>query len=68
MASVEIKEGWGWPGLSRKAHYFRKGRSLCGRWGYFGELEQGNDDSNDNCTACKKIYKKELGNPPVIKQ
>lgn len=49
------REGWGSTPLSRKWHYFVNGMSLCGKIGFFkGELEQGNDDSNDNCTACKK--------------
>jgi len=34
---VTGREGWGWPEDSRKAHYFRKDRSLCGRWCYWGE-------------------------------
>lgn len=52
------KEGWAFPGLSRKAHYFVDKRSLCGKWLYFEELEQGNDDSPDNCTACKKALQR----------
>jgi len=32
-----MKEGWALPGLSRKSHYFVEGRSLCGRWAYFGD-------------------------------
>jgi len=55
------KEGWGWPANSRKAHYFVDGLSLCGRWGYFGEVEQGNDDSPDNCAVCKRLLKKRRG-------
>jgi hypothetical protein len=49
-------EGWGWPDQSRKAHYFRGGRSLCRKWIFLGRLplEQGNDDSRSNCGACKK--------------
>jgi len=50
----KMSEGWGWPGNSKKAHYFVNGRSLCGSWIYFGELEQGKDDSSDNCPRCKK--------------
>lgn len=54
------KEGWGFPRGSNKAHYFLEdGKSLCGRWGfYLGSKEQGNDDSPDNCTACKKALKR----------
>lgn len=50
-------EGWGWPMNMRKAHYFQKGdmRSLCLKVLYFGhDRELGNDDSADNCSACKK--------------
>jgi hypothetical protein len=25
-------EGWWWPIRAHRAHYFREGRSLCGRW------------------------------------
>jgi len=53
-------EGWGFsPHLSRKWHYFVNGTSLCRKIGFFhGELEQGKDDSSDNCTACKKALQK----------
>lgn len=52
------KEGWGFPTNSQKAHYFIAGRSLCSKWMYFGELEQGNDNSSDNCIACKRALAK----------
>lgn len=51
-------EGWGFPANSQKAHYFIDKKSLCNKWMFFGELEQGNDDGPDNCTACKKILQK----------
>lgn len=51
-------EGWGWPANSRKAHYFVDGKALCGKWMFFGNLEEGNDESSDNCTACKKALVK----------
>ena len=55
----KVKEGWGFPGNSRKAHYFVDSMSLCRRWGfYLGPLEQGNDDSPDNCPACMKALTK----------
>ena len=50
--------GWGSLLTATKWHYFTvDGRSLCGRW--FArlpafELEQGNDDSPDNCAACRQ--------------
>lgn len=55
---MKAKEGWGFPSLSQKAHYFTGGRSLYGKWMFFGELEEGNDESSDNCTACKKALTK----------
>lgn len=53
-------EGWGFPRRSNKAHYFLKnGMSLCGKYGFYnGPKEQGNDESSDNCTACKKALKR----------
>ena len=50
--------GWGWPGNSRKAHYFVNGRSLCSKWMYFGDLYDENDDYTRNCAACKRKVKK----------
>jgi len=58
---VEKKEGWGWPGRSRKAHYFLDLESLCGLWWFSGELFSGNEDSSDNCAACKRKRAKEIG-------
>ena len=54
------KEGWGFPRNSQKAHYFlENGMSLCSKWGFYqGVKEQGNDDSSDNCTACKKALQR----------
>jgi len=50
------QEGWTWLINSRKWHYFVGPRSLCRRWALVGnpELEKGNDDSPDNCAACKR--------------
>ncbi len=25
-------DGWGWPTGANKAHYFKDGRALCGKW------------------------------------
>ncbi len=56
------REGWAFPGGSRKAHYFIiepgavMGTSLYRKYGFYGgPTEQGNDDSPDNCGACKKL-------------
>jgi hypothetical protein len=56
----EVKEGWGFPSRSNKAHYFlANGMSLCSKYGFYhGQKEQGDDDSDDNCTACKKALKR----------
>lgn len=56
----EKKEGWWWPSNSKKAHYMLDGRSLCLKWMCMGAptLEQGNDESIDNCAECKKRLKK----------
>ena len=56
-----MKEGWTWLFNARKWHYFRDGQSLCKKWGLLGsrDLEQGNDNSPDNCATCRKILKKE---------
>ncbi|MBA7491660.1 hypothetical protein ES702_02208 [subsurface metagenome] len=52
------KRGWGWPRNSRKTHYFIDGRSLCGKWMFFGKLEDSQDNSPDNCVSCTKAIKK----------
>lgn len=50
----------GWPGLSKKSHYFDGERSLCGKWLFFGVLEDAKADINspDDCAACRKKYDK----------
>ncbi len=57
-----IKEGWGFPGTYRKAHYFVDGMSLCRKWCFYhGPLEQGEDDHPDNCVACmRKLAKRKI--------
>ena len=55
MSLSAPKEGWKWLLNSKKWHYFRNGNSLCGKWATFGsEFEQGNNDSPDNCMACRR--------------
>ena len=49
--------GWARPMISRKWHWFEAGKtiSICGRYGYLADdREQGEDDSPDNCAACRK--------------
>ena len=52
----ELKEGWAESYGSRKWHYFVDGRSLCRNFGLIGNelLKEGQDNSPDNCTACKR--------------
>jgi hypothetical protein len=57
---IIMEEGWGWPRISKKWHYFINKRSLCGRFAFFGELEAGNNESPDNCADCKKRLTKRL--------
>jgi hypothetical protein len=51
-----MKKGWGWPGLSKKAHYFVDGRALCGKWLFFGPIEDVTSTAKgpDDCAACHK--------------
>ena len=53
-----MMEGWTYLLNSRKWHYFTADRnqSLCGKFMLLKlpELEQGNDDSQDNCAACRR--------------
>ena len=51
--------GWGFPGASRKAHYFHHdARSLCMKWLYSGPLTSNQSDakSPDDCADCRKRY------------
>ncbi len=52
-------EGWGFPSQSRKAHYFRTGRSLCGKWGQFAGYPELDGTkailpSPDDCAVCRR--------------
>ena len=56
-----MSEGWARPLNSRKYHYFKEGRSLCGNWLFLSKDLSPDDpanDSKDDCKACmKKIQK-----------
>lgn len=53
--SDDIKEGWGFPGNSRKAHYFVDYMSLCRKWLFKGSLEvDTGKTSPDDCAICRK--------------
>lgn len=57
--SDKPREGWAWLSNSPKWHYFVAGRSLCGKWLMVsGDLEQGKDNSPDNCAICRRELKK----------
>ena len=53
-------EGWGFLSNAKLAHYFRGGRSLCGRWLTFGApewisaQEKGKAPGIHDCKACWK--------------
>ena len=57
-----MKEGWGLPWNAQKWHYFVGMFSLCGKWMYAGELEQGKDDPPSNCKKCLKLLKRRQQN------
>jgi hypothetical protein len=58
------EQGWGNPqpyNSRSKYHYFRGGRSLCGKWGLMGgDLEDSKHQHSDNCAACQKKKLAEL--------
>ena len=58
-------EGWTWLHNAKKWHYFRGGKSMCGQWQLFKHpnegYEIGNENSTDNCKACKRALLKERG-------
>ena len=60
MTAAVDREGWGFPGLGRRWHYFRGSESLCGKWMFTGPLEpdQGGKSSED-CAACRRALDKE---------
>lgn len=54
-AKPAVAHGWGWPSNSRKAHYFFGGRSVCGKWGFFGEVTPDTGKKGpDDCAACSR--------------
>ena len=62
-APTQPVEGWTDLVNTTKWHYFRSGRSLCGRWGLLDtiDLTQGADKSPDNCAECRRRRLRELG-------
>jgi hypothetical protein len=60
IEDTTIAKGWKWVYGSPKFHYFIEGQSLCRRWLVLSDrdLELGNNNSPDNCIACKKVINK----------
>lgn len=65
---MSSQQGWGLNGITRKVHYYKDRRSLCGKYGSIGviDLEDDKDDHPENCADCKKRVKKlrEQQTPP----
>jgi hypothetical protein len=62
--SAKPKHGWGFPSASKKAHYFHGGRSLCGKWGFFGTVEPQTtpvpaERGPDDCAECHRKLKRD---------
>ncbi len=55
----KVPEGWAWPLNARKAHYFVGRKSLCGKWIFFGRLQD--DDGKDGPMDCKACTRKLRG-------
>lgn len=67
IESLLAREGWGKLSNTAKWHYFSSGGvSLCRKWMALGNLplEQGNNDSTDNCRACRLPHRPSLGVQP----
>ncbi|HHL0958982.1 TPA: hypothetical protein ACQVH3_003732 [Serratia marcescens] len=49
-------QGWGFPALAKKAHYFADGSStsLCGKWLFTGVLFDEHHDHPENCAVCMR--------------
>ena len=58
-----MEEGWAMPTIppARKFHYIRNGRSLCGKYFYFGEtgLRKTVEYEDLKCKKCLKKLRKE---------
>ena len=59
-------EGWTWTHGARKWHYYREWRAICGGMLLFKHPAEGyelnNDNSADNCAACKRKKAQEASN------
>jgi hypothetical protein len=56
------ENGWAWPPLAVKFHYFVDNMSLCRKWAYSGERdpiqEMGEQPTEVDCKVCWKLAKK----------
>ena len=53
-----VKAGWAAVAGAKKFHYFEEGRSLCGRWMYWGAIYQSDQGESDPARDCKGCSKK----------
>lgn len=54
-AGSSLGEGWAMASNSRVAHYFRSGRSLCGKWGMFSPVvDREPPHGTPCCVACSR--------------
>jgi hypothetical protein len=55
-----MARGWAYPLNARKAHYFRRGISLCRNWGMFDyqAMPPHEIQERDKCKACARKAKK----------
>ncbi len=56
MPQQPYQAGWACPSNSRKWHYFWQGRSLCGRWGFFGRLWEMFASAKEACAECRRRH------------
>jgi hypothetical protein len=52
-------EGWGRPHGSLLRHYIARQRSLCGLWGYFGDVRT-DVSTAGRCEACARAVNERL--------
>jgi hypothetical protein len=57
---MNLKKGWAQTSLMKKPHYFVNGTSLCGKWMFCGEVEEGNPNWSD-CIICANKFNKLYG-------
>lgn len=64
MGIVRGVEGWHSFGLGgEEIHYVRDRKSLCGKWGYEGEVFQPHMGTRSRCNACRAESPPSQGNP-----